>query len=417
MEGKIAAATLLLVLALAPAAARAEDPAPYRTPLAGEQCDIECFGKHYLVATRDRDNTGAVVLGGSLFLPDLGGHEFSPIGAVYWKHRWDDTRLRGTFSGFVNDINLAKSRDDLQFLWHFENTTIPFTRKEIDNGGEVGGSALKWGNLAGRFGVGLRLPVAPSQVDNDLRLQFFYQVGYLYSQRVGETAPGVKLPPDTIVHGPLVRVRYDGLRRNLMELPHEGIAGGLDTEISQRARWSDASYGGPTLSENQTRHYLKLSGYLLAATGIPFLSEKNRLLASFNGGFTPYGTLDRFSAYRIGGGPIPSEADDLDRLVYPGAVFGQYPASDYLMGALEYRREIFSFLYLHLRGTHAWVRRELFSDPSRNFDEGEGDALSVGITSGFLFQSEIYLEYSYDSGMLRHGTSGGSALVLWSKSF
>ncbi|MCM0080506.1 hypothetical protein L4X63_02780 [Geomonas sp. Red32] len=415
--GLISLFALLPLLAGAAPAHADTSPEPYRTPLAGEQCDIECLGKHYLVATRNRDNTLAAVLGGSFFVPDLGGHEFIPIGAFYLKHRWNDTRLRGTFSGFVNDVDLSQSKGELQFLWHVDNTTIPFTRMEIDNGREVAGSALEWGNFGGRMGVGLRLPVSPSQIDNDLRLQFFYQVQYLYNRRVDETAPEVKLPPDTVVHGPLVRVRYDGMRRNLMELPHEGMAGGLDVEIAQRAHWSDASYGGPVLSANDTRQYLKLSGYLTVATGLPGLSEKNRLLASFNGGFTPYGTLDRFSAYRIGGGPIPSEADDLDRLVYPGAVFGQYPASDYLIGALEYRREIFSFLYLHLRGTHAWVRRELFSDPSRNFDEGEGNAVSAGVTSGFLFQSELHLEYAYDSGMLRHGTSGGSALVLWSKSF
>src|SRR6185369_17014908 len=138
---------------------------------------------------------------------------------------------------------------------------------------------------------------------------------------------------------------------------------------------------------------------------------------SFYGGFAPYGTLDRFSTFRIGGGPIPSEADDLERQVFPGALFSQFPVAEYLIGALEYRREIYSFLYFHLRGTYAWVSRENFS-PLRpgNFVNESGEALTAGLTSGFFGNSELHLEYTFDSKLLRSGSQGSNIILLWSKS-
>jgi len=39
------------------------------------------------------------------------------------------------------------------------------------------------------------------------------------------------------------------------------------------------------------------------------------------------------------------------------------------------------------------------------------------LTSGFIGNSQLYLEYSYDGKMLRNGTGGNSFMLLWSKSF
>jgi hypothetical protein len=415
--GHSGGAGVACAFSLSDAFSLADESDGYHTPLAGEKCDIECMGRKVSLPQRNRENTEAVVFGGSIFTPELAGHVFVPIGALYYKHRWDDTRVRGTFSIFVNDLDASKSLGKFQLLGHLDNTTIPFARSEIDNGSEVDTSAIKWGTADGRLGVGWRLPVAPFQSDNDLKLQFFFQAGYLYSQRVTDTGANVVLPPNTMVYGPLLRMRYDSLRRNLMELPHQGIASGMDAEFSWRAKWSDANYGGPVYTEDETRKYLKLSGYLVLATGVPWLSERNRLLVSFYGGFAPYGTLDRFSAFRIGGGPVPSESDDLERQVFPGAMFGQFPTSQYLISSLEYRREIFSFLYFHLRGTHAWVKRELFGGGPAKFQADTGDAYSATLTSGFLWDSELHLEYSYDTIILRNGSTGSNIIVMWSKSF
>lgn len=162
---------------------------------------------------------------------------------------------------------------------------------------------------------------------------------------------------------------------------------------------------------------MKFSGYLSAAVGIPGLSERDRLLASVYGGFAPGHKLDRFSAFRIGGGPFPSENVDLIRHPYPGALFNQFYVSDYAIGTVEYRRELLFFLYLSLRETFVWANRNIFSSPQQPFSEARGEAFSVGLTSGFLWQSELYLEYTRDNGILRNGAAGDSMLLLWSKIF
>lgn len=98
-------------------------------------------------------------------------------------------------------------------------------------------------------------------------------------------------------------------------------------------------------------------------------------------------------------------------------MFNQFNVSDYAIGSVEYRRELLFFLYLHLRGTFVWANRNIFSSPRQSFSEARGDAFSVGLTSGFLWQSQLYLEFTRDNGILRNGASGNSVLVMWSKIF
>ncbi|GFO53881.1 hypothetical protein GMSM_08880 [Geomonas sp. Red276] len=54
-----------------------------------------------------------------------------------------------------------------------------------------------------------------------------------------------------------------------------------------------------------------------------------------------------------------------DEVPYPGALFDQFNVSDYAIGTIEYRRELFFFLYLHLSDTYMWADREIFSSPDR----------------------------------------------------
>jgi len=228
----------------------------YQTPLAGDPYHPVVFGQQIDIVGRDRDNATALVLGATVFAPALAGQDFLPIGAFYMKRRWDDTRFRGIFSILVNESDVAKSFDSFQLLGHLDNNTIPFPVSEIAGGQEVKRTAIIWGTVNGRLGAGLRLPVHPFQADNDLRVQLFYQGSYLFSRRVEETGSNVVLPPNTLVHGPLLRVRYDGLRRNLLELPHSGVAVGMDVEFMRRDKWSDANYGGAVFPRNETRDYL-----------------------------------------------------------------------------------------------------------------------------------------------------------------
>ena len=390
----------------------------YRTPLAGEACTITVLGEKIALSERDRANSKALTLGGTLFSPALGGSDVIPIAALYWRRESPRSRTRLIFSVFVNELDHALKYERFELLGHLENDTIPFPSTEIEDGKAIKEGSIIWGQATAWLGAGYRLPVAPFQMDNDLRLQLFYQGGYLYSDRTGDSGRLVSLPPDTYSHGLRLRLRYDGMRRNLMELLHEGFAAGLDTEWRRRVNWSDANYGGKTLSKEDTQEFVKISGYLIGAMPVPWLSERNRFLINFHGGMEANGVLDRFSLFRIGGGPFSTETDDLSRTPYPGAMFNQFPASNYMIGTTEYRNEILPFLYLHLRGTLAWADRDLLTSPlSQERDAEIGKAFSVGITSGLPWESAIYLEYSHDDGFLRNGQAGNNVLVLWSKGF
>ena len=406
----------MFILAMTGAAQGGESTS-YRTPRAGEELNATLYGHNIHIPARNRDNTLALTVGGISFSPQLGGHAAVPVAALYWRHRWEKSRARAIVAIFENEADIARSIGEYELLGHLENDTVPLARAEIVNGSEFQESSINWGSFSAWLGAGWRRPVAPFQEDNDLRLQVFYHAGYLYSGRATDTGAGVRLPPDTLVHGMRFRVRYDGLSRNLLELPHEGWAGGGDIELTRRNGWSDANYGGSNFSGESTRDYVKLSGYLMGAMRIPWLSERNRFLVSVYGGFAPGRNLDRFSAFRLGGGPFPNETDDLYRLAYPGAMFSQFPVTDYVVGTAEYRRELLFFLYLHLRGTFTWANRDILTPGSLKFSDDHGEAFSAGLTTGFFWDSQLYLEYAHDTGLLRNGRSGESALVLWSKSF
>jgi hypothetical protein len=422
---RIAAWQLLILFISCGGSAGGEEPASsgeerssavpiYSTPLAGEAFSTSVWGHSADISARDRRNTLALTLGGTLFLPALGSSDALPMGALYWRRESPGSRTRLVFSVFYNELDHALKYDNFELLAHLENMTIPFPSTEIVGGKEVKASSIVWGEAAAWVGAGYRLPIAPFHMDNDLRLQLFYEGGYLYSSRTFDTGPDVRLPPDTATNGVRVRARYDGMSRNIMELLHKGVAGGLDLEWQSRAHWADANYGGAVYKKDETQEFVKLSGYLLAAAPVPGLSECDRMIFSVYGGATVVNDLDRFSAFRIGG-PFPNESDDLARVPYPGAEFNQFPVSDYVVGTAEYRRELLFFLYLHLRGTLAWANRDVLTSQPPRFSESRGQVLSVGLTSGLPWDSTLYLEYSYDSGILRNGISGNSMLLLWSK--
>jgi len=423
--------TALLILAVAgnsvAEAPRDENPAAsadtsgngeYRTPLEGEASRLTTFGRTVDVPARDTGNEAAFTLGSGILTPQIGDNNFMPFGALYWKHHWgEDWRARAVIGVFVNEVDLVRNYGSIEALARWENETIPFPTKEIVGGEEIDSTSIRWGTFSAWLGVGYRKRVEPYGSDNDLRLQLFYCPGYLYTGRTGSTGADVTLPPSTFVHGFRIRVRYDSLLRNLLALPHEGWAGGMDLELMRRNRSADHTFGGGVVFRgDKTRDYMKVSGYLMVATGLPGLSQRHRLIGSLYGGFAPTDTIDRFSAFRIGGGPFPTESDDLYRLMYPGAVFNQFPVSNYSIATLEYRLELLAFLYLHLRGTLAYAERPFFRQEKLDFTKDQNGAVSLAVTSGFFWDSELYLEYSFDAGLLRNGKAGSSILVLWSKS-
>lgn len=405
----------------APYSAGYGEDSPARTPLAGEAYRTTLLGRRITLPARDRNNVKALTLGVTGYEPDLAGDRVLPIAALYWMRRWDGWWNRSVIGLFVNEIDAARHMGRFQLLGHLENNTPPTADRDVKNGKEVTSSSVLWGTVSGWLGAGYRMPVAPWQTDNDLRIQLFYHAGYLYNKRTGDTGREVRLPSDTYTHGLRLRVRYDGLSRNIMELPHHGWAWGGDLELTRRDRWSDSAFGDLRFSRNDTRDYLKLSGYIITAQPVFSLSDRHRFVGYLHGGVSPMGKLDRFSAFRAGGGPFPNESDDLYRLPYPGALFNNFGVTDYVVGTLEYRLQLAFFLYLHLRGTFAWGGNRPDYDTSSGLRlrlrSSDGEAFSAGLTSGFFGDSQLYLEYSYDNKLLRNGTEGSSIMLLWSKSF
>ena len=389
----------------------------YRTPLAGEAYRTTLFGRPVEVPSFDRDNIRAVALGATFYKPEVGDDWFVPIGGIYLKGRPEPYHYRAILSLFVNEVDVSRSFGNWELLGRWENETVPAPSVEVADGEAVRESSLLWGTFAGSAGLGLRFSVSPWQSDNDLRLQLFYQAGYLYSRPTDDTGPTVRLPPDTFVHGFKLRGRYDGMRRNIMELLHSGVAAGFDIDLMRRNKWGDANYGGNLFQGEDTRDYMKVSAYLTAAGKVPWLTERDRFVVSLHGGYSPGSTLDRFSAFRIGGGVFPNEADDIRRPYFPGALFNHFPISNYIMTNFEYRRELLFFLYLHLRGTLILGKRPDFNSDGFKFLKSGGEAVSVGLTCGLPMNSHLYLEYAYDEEVLRDDRQGSSLLLLWSKAF
>lgn len=395
------------------------EEAEYHTPLAGEPFRTVFMGKAVDVPARDRGHVNALMLGGIFYTPKQGETSGTPIGTLYLKRVWEKSRTRNVLSIFVNDLEYDRSFGDIELVARLENNTLPGGRREVVNNLEIRSSDAIWGTVTGSLGPGVCYKVAPFRIDNDLRLQLLAKVGYFYAQRTSDTGPNLVLPQDTMLYGVKLRGRYDGMQRNLLELPHTGVAAGFDLDYIYRDKWSDfGTIPDALFTKANTRDYLQFNGYLMGVGGIPGLSQKNRLLLSLHGGATGQSSADRYNAITIGGGPLPIESDDLCRPVYPGAMFNQILVSNYALAALEYRHELAFFIYLHLRETLVWADRAAVTD-SNNFlfKSSTGAATTIGVGSGFFWNSQLYLGYSWDTGFIRNGQPGSGVILAWYKSF
>ena len=99
-------------------------------------------------------------------------------------------------------------------------------------------------------------------------------------------------------------------------------------------------------------------------------------------------------------------------------MFNNVIVTDYAMVALEYRRELTFFAYLHLRETYIWADRATVNAFNQvGFKESHGWATTVGIDTGFLWDSSLFLDWSWDSGFIRDGKAGNGFILTWNKSF
>ncbi len=288
--------------------------------------------------------------------------EVLPFGALYVWRNWDaeNRRLRGTFSGVVNDVEYTiglRSLPNWSLIFTLDNFIAPIGRAEYVEGQRVNESELEWNYIFGGFGVGYRLPFIPFEQDSAVNLFLTYEPGYRWFRGTNETSAQYGVPNDTYegrIHG---RIRWDALVRNLMELPHRGFSVGGDIIQGHRARWG--AWGGaplhtPDFKEEQT--YFLGSAYAVFASGLPGLeSDKHRLVTSLYGGIGK--DLDRFSAFRLPGRPTGFEWEALSLPMMPGVQFNELFPRHYAIASVTYRYEALFFLYPYVTATYGLVER------------------------------------------------------------
>jgi len=400
----------------------------YRTPRAGEAFTGNVFGHSVEVRARDRTTHNVLDLAIQLIPDGPDAKRLNPIASIFlWRNRDEGRqRFRAILLGIYDSIRydaLPLADNPFELVATFDNVTPPIDRSEYVEGARIRSEELRWYQAHAGFGLGYRIPIAPLHQDNHLETSLSYEPGYLWFDRGSKTDPGYVVPVDTYEGRVHLRFRLDSIERNPIELPHEGFAVGIDAVHARRQQWDD--WGGPILgfeSGPAGKEWNELSLYAVAAVPFPFVrSERHKLVLSAYGGASA--NVDRFSAFRLGGGPTTADWEALSRVVLPGAALDEFYSRAYGTFNVEYRYEMLFFAYLRVRGTLAQVDRLRFTDQGGVVSRVEGmNALSIGVTSGFFVRSQLELAYTYNFGILRQrggvGKEGDGAILLhWAKKF
>ena len=398
-----------------------------RAPRAGEAWTETVFGKTFSAAARDRTFVTAIVLNAQWIPGGLEQRVLVPSGGLFvWRNRQDGAeRLRADIAVLANDAryNRRLVPSGWEAALTFENVTLPFARSEYVEGRRIAAEELKWNFVRAGAGIGYRRTLSPGHQDNAFEAALTYEPGYLFFARGGDTASAFVLPRETYEGRIHLRLRADALERNILELPHAGFAAGLDGVAGHRSDWKD--WGGRVFdlqNAEASRDFRAVSLYAVAAGGMPFfVGERHRYVASAYAGRGVH--LDRFSAFRLGGGSNAGDWESLSAPILPAAGFQEFFPSRYGIANLEYRYQAFFFLYLQMRGSLAWLDRPRFTPQGSVTDRtGRLHAVTAGLTSGFVWDSSLELDYSYNFGLLRQRSgaarSGAGALFLaWTKEF
>ncbi|MDO9116375.1 MAG: hypothetical protein Q7U39_00335 [Nitrospira sp.] len=413
----------VLMIGLCPFTTFAENE---KTGEAGKAYRTTLFGEEIYVPPRDRHSVTAANFGLQWTPNGPSQLEALPFGALYVWRNWDadNTRLRGTFSGVVNDVDYTiglRSLPNWSLVFTLDNFIAPLGRSEYVEGQRIKASELEWNYIFAGFGVGYRFPSVPFAQDSAINVTLTYEPGFRWFRGTKNTAVGYGVPKDTYegrVHG---HIRWDALIRNLMELPHRGFAVGGDVIYGHRARW-DAWGGAPfaTPDFKKERTYLSTTAYALIASGLPAIdSDKHRLITSLYGGIGAH--LDRFSAFRLPGRPTGFEWEALSLPTLPGVAFNELFPQRYAIASVTYRYEALFFLYPYVTATYGLVDRPRFTPQGIRNTTDSMPALGGGLVSGAPWKSQVELNYSYNFGMYRDAggappsKGGHGAFLLWSK--
>jgi hypothetical protein len=400
----------------------------YKTPRAGEGFRTHIFGRYVEVEERDRRNTSAWDLGIVTTNPEADGASFAPFGALYFWRRYDDWFLRADAALVYNNVwgaHSLRQGSPWEVVLGFENQTVPTDSTLWADGEEIEHEKLRWGYVEGRAGLGWRRQidpgffdvrfvdeVHPQRPDNQLAIALLAEPKYLYFRQRNATPPFV-VPQDTFQLDGRFQVRYDALRRNILDLPHRGIAAGFDATYGWRSNWEDWGIGRNE-DANRARRPWTTSAYGMISTGVPGVAtDRYRMAHSVYAGWG--GNLDRFSSPRVGGGPTGHEFLSLARPIIPGAAMSEFTPDHYVIGMGEYTYELFFFTYLTARAAVGWLDRDRLR-PSNSFNvRRENDfltAVGARLTTGFFFHTRLLVDYNYNFDVIRDGDRGSNEVVV-----
>jgi hypothetical protein len=356
-------------------------------------------------------------LGAAFVAPGVEDQTVLPFASLYlWRRPDPDTFFRAVIVGLYNDVLFARSAEGVrpfEGLLAFTNYTIPFPQAEYADGERIDDEEIYWGWVRPAFGIGIREDLEhPGANDNMFALSLLAEPGFLYFAEGHDTADDYDAPEDVFEGRVRLQLRRDALERNLLELPHRGFSLGGDAAYGYRAGWED---WGTDAEEDagDGRDYGMISGFLVAAGGVPFVEdERHRLIGSLHGGAGT--SLDRFSSFRIGGGPSPNgeEYEGQARPIIPGAFIEEFTTSRYAVLLGEYRWEPIFFAYLSLRGSVTYIERERLEGGAVRSEDDVLASVGARVTTGFLLETRLQVDYNWNAGVIRDGHYGGHEVVV-----
>ena len=376
------------------------------------------------VPPRNRRDVSAFDVGIAGTIPGADENEALPFASVYlWRHPDENTLFRAVLVAVYNEIIYTHSPDSwgpFELVATFNNYTVPVENGELIDGKILDYEKVYWGYVRPGIGVGVRKQVAPGHQDNMISADLIFEPGFLYFGRGSDVGKNFREPEDTFEARGRLQLRYDAMTRNLLELPHSGIAVGGDLIYGYRTNWKDWGTPGDRWNRaDPTRDYLIWKGYAVGATAVPFLhNDRHRLIASVHGAVGD--GVDRWSAPRVGGGPDPrgEEYGSTWRPVLPGAALTEFYPEKYVLATIVYRWEPIFFTYLGAGCTVGYLDRDRRKGNEIRRQDDVLTALSLRCTTGFLWESRLQLTYSYNFDVVRDSRRGGHELTVHiSKSF
>lgn len=386
---------------------------PYRTPRSGEGVTASVFGSRIDVEPRDRRHVFAWQGG----VDTAAGAEDGtvPYASIYYWDRPDRySLLRISASGLYDEVLYARAgREGSEWVATFENFNLPWASGEWVDGDVDEREELVWGYARGGLGIGFRFDTEPYETENMLASHVILEPGVLWFGRGDDSDPAFA-PPDSAFELRLRwQLRYDALERNLLELPHEGLAFGADFVQGWRAGNEEWGLPGSPHAPLSGGNYDEITGYAYAISAMPWIGgERLRVHGSVHAGTGD--DLDRFSAQRVGGGPDlrGGEFGTTARPVLPGTAWGEFFPDHYVVASVGWRYELAFFAYVDVDGTAAWLDRDRNRGGGVARESDELHAISARLTTAFVGRTRLVLGYGHCFDAVRDGERGGDEFVL-----